>query len=360
MSVLNRRQFLAAAASGLGVAASGPAPAADPPAEAEGTVSFFLVGDTHYLADQENPKELDAVSRGLTSRLVAWLIRLPGTAIPEAAGGGTVVQPRGLIHAGDVIDSGDKDGQTAEALQQAEWRGFEADFGLTGKDGRLPWPVYEVHGNHDAPRGEGLVLDAIKRRNQRRPGLTNVSANGLHYSWDWGPVHFVNLGIVVGSAKGVTRRRRYAPLDSLPFLADDLAGHAGDRRRPVVVTHHVDVARYGGDCDPGAPDSGLEWDPCDVRGYHEAIRPYNVVGVLYGHTHARNVFRWDGTKSLKAAAGVPVFNTTRASHFQSRSQGLMYGELTDREFVVREFATTDGWETGQWTPAVWRVPLRRG
>src|SRR5262249_23309026 len=155
-------------------------------------------------------------------------------------------------------------------------------------DGKLKWPVYEVHGNHDAPQGVGLVIDAIKRRNRKRPGLANVSANGLHYSWNWGDLHFVNLGIVVGSVKEVKRRRRYAQVVSPPFLIDDLARHGKDRKKPVLLTHHVDVARYSGDCDPEAPAGAQEWDRCDVRGYHQAIRGYNVVGVLYGHTHARN------------------------------------------------------------------------
>ena len=36
-------------------------------------------------------------------------------------------------------------------------------------------------------------------------------------------MHFVALGIVVGDAPEVTRKRRYAPLGSLPFLKQDLA-----------------------------------------------------------------------------------------------------------------------------------------
>jgi hypothetical protein len=55
-----------------------------------------------------------------------------------------------------------------------------------------------------------------------------------------------------------------------------------------------------------------------------------------------------------------VFNTDNASHFHSETQALLYGEVTDRELVMREFATRDAWQTGQWTPTAWRVPLRRG
>jgi len=40
-----------------------------------------------------------------------------------------------------------------------------------------------------------------------------------------------------------------------------------------------------------ATAAGMEWDLADVKGFYEAIRNYNIAAVLYGHTHARNVFR---------------------------------------------------------------------
>jgi hypothetical protein len=64
----------------------------------------------------------------------------------------------------------------------------------------------------------------------------NVSAGGLHYSWDWNGVHFVNLGIVVGADPAITGRRRYDPLDSYKFLVEDLAAKVGDSGRPVIWT----------------------------------------------------------------------------------------------------------------------------
>ncbi len=355
MKQCTRREFLTVIGSSMPVLAGTVAHTA----EQADRLAFFLIGDTHYLARKERPEELDPVSRGVTTRLVDWLNRLPGTDIPEAAGGGQVAAPRGVLHAGDVIDSGDKSGAVFQAMQQTEWQAFEKDFGLTGKDGRLRFPVYEVHGNHDSPSGVGLAIEAIKRRNRQRPGLVNVSSNGLHYSWEWGPVHFVNLGIVVGSVPDVTRRRRYPPLDSLPFLVDDLAQHVRDRRRPVILTHHVDVARYSDLPDPRAEFRNQEWDPADVRGYYEAIKEHRVAAVCYGHTHVRNVFRWDGTKSQKAKAGLPVFNTDNVSHFNSQTQAFLYAEITEQELLMREFATTDAWQSGNWTPIVWRVPIPR-
>ena len=106
-------------------------------------------------------------------------------------------------------------GSPAPAMRDARCARREA--WPNGGDARLRWPVREVHGNHDGPRGDTVVTDTIKARNKRRAGLTNVAESGLHYSWDWAGVHFVALGIVVGDAPEVTRKRRYAPRGSLPF-----------------------------------------------------------------------------------------------------------------------------------------------
>ncbi|MFO0798935.1 MAG: metallophosphoesterase [Gemmataceae bacterium] len=345
MLALSRREFLAASAVAPTVVT---AQSADEP------VAFFVVGDTHYLADRDDVKKLDARSAPVTTRLVDTLNRLPGTAIPAAAGGGTVRTPRGLLHAGDLIDTGDK---TNVAMQETEWNAFAADFGLTGSDGRLKVPVYEVHGNHDSPRGDGLVVKQIAARNRRRPGVGNVSPNGVHYSWDWGRVHCIALGIVVGQVPSVTRRRRYAPLDSLGFLAADLREKVGTSGRPVVILHHVDMLRYAGPTDvPDAAATAREWDPADVKGYYDVLKGYNVVAIFYGHTHARNVYKWDGSNRA-AAAGIPTFNVDNSSHFGSPAQAFFYVEVGADRTTVREYATPDNYQTGSWTPQTWTTPV---
>lgn len=339
--MLSRREFLAAGAAGLAL----PAVAA----EAE-PVSFFVVGDTHLLAEKSDPAKLDSRSAGTNARLIDTLNKLSGTTIPMTAGGGSVASPKGLIHAGDCIDSGDK---TDAKMTQSEWTAYADHFGLTGKDGRLKMPVYEVHGNHDSPRGDGLAVKKIIERNKNRPGVTNVSANGVHYSWEWGRVHFLCLGIVVGEVKSVTRKRRYAPLDSLEFLIADLKEKVGTSGRPVVITHHVDMLRYA--TDPNVEDAKVaskEWDPADVRGYYDAVKGYNIAAVLYGHTHARNVYRWDGS-SKAAAKGIPTFNVDNSGHFFSKNQAFFYVEIADKKVTVREYQTNDAWETGTWTPQIW-------
>lgn len=312
-------------------------------------VAFFLIGDTHILADKLDPGQIDQRSASLINRLADTLNRLPGTKIPNEIGGGNVLNAKGVIHAGDCIDTGD---QAKIQMQRTEWNAFADVFGLTGKEGRLRLPIYEVHGNHDSPRGNGLAIEKIIERNKARPGVTNRSKNGLHYSWDWDKVHFINLGIVVGQGEGTTKRRRYDPLGSLEFLVADLKEKVGDSGRPVIITHHVDMLRYSQSVDEKVTNT--EWDPNDVKAFHEALQGYNIAAILYGHTHGRNVFRWNGTAKA-AKEGIPVFNVTKSSHYSSKQQGLFYLEVREKSVTAREYQTKDGWETGFWTPQTWKT-----
>jgi cytolysin (calcineurin-like family phosphatase) len=245
-------------------------------------------------------------------------------------------------------------------MQRAEMAGFQQHFGSNGGDGWLRFPVREVHGNHDAPLGRGYALEVIRDRNKTRKDLAAVSSNGVHYSWDWGNVHFVCLGIVVGSVKDVDRPRRYPALESFDFLVSDLKEKVGDSGRPVVITHHVDVARYCTPMGDPARQPKDEWDLADVMAYYDVLKKYRVAGILYGHTHQRRIFAWNGTPPSKNGAkdGVPVFNTDNAAHFNFESQAFLHFQLTDREIIAREYFTEEGWKNGMWRPQVWRYPLR--
>ena len=319
------------------------------------SLSFFVIGDTHYLANSAKPDELDPLSAATNAGLVETLNRLRGTAIPDAARAGNVGEPRGVIHVGDLIDSGNANDAAHTAMQHTEVRAWLAAYGLNGEGGALKYPVYEIHGNHDAPNGTGMVLPHLVERNRQRAGVANVSPNGMHYSWDWGPVHFVCLGLIVGTEKSVTRKRHYAALDSLDFLAGDLAEKVGDSGRPVVIVHHVDLARYTLPLDAPAPET-KEWDPADVHSYFEAIRRYKIAAIFYGHTHTRNVFRWDGLNT-KGAQGIAVFNNDNSAHFKMEDQAFFHVEMNERELLVREYKSPDRWQSAAWTPMSWAVPL---
>lgn len=328
-------------------------------------VAFAVVGDTHYLADKDEPTRLKETSRSINTGLIDQLNALAGREIDAAAGGGRVRDLVAVLHVGDLIDSGDKTGTVLAQMQATEWAEWQKDYGLTGKDGRLKVPVREIHGNHDGPHGKGIVLDGIVERNRRRPGVTGLSANGMHYSWDAGPVHFVHLGITVGQSRLAARRRRYDPMESLEFLVDDLAKNVGKSGRPVVIAHHVDFARYCGE----VPDEIVvknEWDYADVAAFHAALRPYRVAAIVYGHTHVRNVLAWSGPRPepVRAGqplpAGIPTFNTDNAGHFSGPAQAFLYVEVHEQDVLVRELATTDGWKTSKWTPLSWRLPHGQG
>jgi len=357
---LSRRDLLRAAALSAATFSLPLTATADvPPVQ---TVSFFLVGDTHYYAPKEAPNKLDEVSQQVNGRLIDWLNRLPGTSVPGDANGGSeivVPVPQGVIHAGDLIDSGDKgSGAVARKMQETELVSFLADWGLNGGDGKLKWPAFEVHGNHDGPRGEGAVIPEIINRNKKRKAIHAVSDNGLHYAWKWNGVHFLNLGIVVGGTKEVTRARRYDPKESLAFLQDYLATNVGESGVPVVLTHHIDVARYSQPCSKEeSPKGNPEWDPCDVHAYHMAIGKFNVIASLFGHTHARRIARWDGTPKEPATGGVNVFNTDNAGHYHSQTQAILHFMITGKEMVVREFGTKDAWQAGTWNPQTWRFAI---
>lgn len=342
-----RREFLRSAT--VGAAAIGFAPRAF--ATEPEVASFFLVGDTHYCAMKDDFGKMDETSATYNARLVEWMNRLPGSERPAEIGGGVVPGVAGVVHAGDVIDNGDK-GPAKAKMVETESAAFVADWGLNGGDGKLKWPVREVHGNHDGPQGDTAMCREIVARNKRRAGVANVSANGLHYSWDWAGVHFVALGIVAGDAPEVTRQRRYAPLGSLPFLKEDLATNVGTSGRPVVLVHHVDLHRYSAVI-PDEKVKHSEWDYGDAHAYFEMIKSYNIAATLCGHTHVRNLVRWNGTNDAKTQEGVPFLNTDNAAHFHSLNQAFLHIEVTARETRVREFATKDGWATATWTPQLW-------
>ena len=241
---MNRRRFLQLSTSAAGLFALRPLFAADDAgAPISKGASFLLASDTHYIANKEQPDAMDETSREINARLVEWLNKLPGTDIPAEAGGGEEDGVHGVIHSGDLIDSGDKTDAAHEAMQKTEWSAFASDWGLNGGDGKLRLPVREVWGNHDGPQGKGLVIDQLRERNTRRKDV-NVSANGMHFSWDWSGVHF-RQGQIGRSSQGLPFRQ-----DGLAVRSKRRSGH--DRATSnslseflgalTVVNHGIDRA----------------------------------------------------------------------------------------------------------------------
>ena len=352
---ISRRCFLRSSLGAAALAAGGCAHQAWRPSSAsDETFSFLHISDTHVYAARDLAERPDPVSWELHSNLIEQLNTLAGREMPETVGGGRVLSPRGVILTGDITDSGDKTMPESPLAQRVEAAAFAEWYGLTGCEGKLRYPIYEMAGNHDGPAGEGPMIEAIRRRNGGRVGLAAVSANGMHYSWDWGGVHCLSLGVAVAPGNGVSSRRRYNPLESLEFLRQDLAQRVGNSGRPVILCQHLDPQRHVGKLNEDRKDP--EWDAREMMQYYQAIKPYNVAGVFYGHTHRREILHWKGDK-LVEDGGIPLFNLATSGHFRAARHSLFYVEVSREALAVRECVSTDRWQSLQWTPQLWRSRL---
>ncbi len=269
-------------------------------------VTFLVTSDCHYDAwenEDRNLRNRDTIEQMNLISTVDW---------PESLGGGKIGMPRGVLVLGDLIDDGDRlfQGQNQGAQQ---WKYFLADFGLFGTEGLLRYPVFEGWGNHDGPpvgrEKHGFSLQAeLIRRNQLRAQkglIQNVSDNGLHYSWDWDGIHFVQLNLFPGDHPHPKVRyspEYHDPQGSLRFLQADLASQVGESGRPVVLLHHYDL--QGSDW----------WHPEQVEAYWQAIRPYRVIAIFHGHT-GTGVYKWKG---------IDVINTGQTE------KGFFVVQITDR------------------------------
>lgn len=240
-------------------------------------VTFISTSDLHY----REPGHAGGDHNDLNRASVEEINRIAGTAWPDQLGGDKISKPRGVLVLGDVIDDGDR-GANGHSISAEQYDLFVADFGLDGTDGVLKYPVFEGWGNHDGPpegsEKNGFSFQAhLKKRNQIRlkKGLiSNVSSNGLHYSWDWDDVHFVQLNIYPADQQreGV----HYSPVwhnpqGALSFLKEDLATKVGRSGRPVVLMSHC-----GFDTD--------WWTQEDWADLYAAASAYNIVLYLYGHS----------------------------------------------------------------------------
>ncbi|MBA4189098.1 MAG: hypothetical protein C0467_13960 [Planctomycetaceae bacterium] len=246
--------------------AAAPTTSDDPPG-----VTFIVTSDSHYVSS----KNLDRLDRNKVS--IERMNALPGTAWPDKLGGGKIEKPRGVLALGDLIDDGDRRDETP-----VQWRHFEKQFGLDGTDGLLKYPVFEGWGNHDGPpigkEKFGFSVQAkIKERNadRKKAGrIGNVAENGLHYSWDWEQVHFVQANLYPADKQHPKIRYSlpwHDPQGALSFVKDDLKTSVGDSGRPVVIMSHCGV-----DTD--------WWNPEDWAEFYKAVKPYNVIAYFYGHT----------------------------------------------------------------------------
>ncbi len=288
-----RKMLAALCAATWWVSAAGPANSAD--------VTFYSYGDSHYGA-------LDGGATNWVGRINA----MAGYTYPTALGGGSVGPARGVVALGDLINDA---GNLAKG--PAQWALWKADYGVNG-EGVCTYPVYECFGNHDLHATRFVQKDIIAR-NLLRPGLTAISTNGLHYSWDWDGVHFVALGIY--PADKWTTENTYSsvhnPESALAFLKWDLANNVGDSGRPVITLHHYDFL--------------TDWWPAWQKlAYPRELDGYNVVLILHGHQGAPYGYNWQGytvsgqNGSLNAAHITPANEILLATSTGANTWGNTY------------------------------------
>lgn len=240
-------------------------------------VTFISTSDTHYRQTDHklgHHNDLNAAS-------IVEMNRITSVRWPEKLGGDPIGDPRGVLVLGDLIDDGDTQ-QAGRKISQEQFALYAADFGVDGKDVTLRFPTFEAWGNHDGPpagqekAGFSVQAQLIQRNRLRlQKGLiSNLAANGLHYSWDWDDVHFVQLNLYPADKQhpGIKYSPTWHdPQGSLSFLKEDLAKKVGRSGRPVVLMSHC-----GFDTD--------WWSPEDWKAVYDAVKDYNVVLYLYGHS----------------------------------------------------------------------------
>ena len=248
--------------------------AAEPPRR---DVTFLSTSDPHYRQvdhPQGHHNDLNATTivemNGITK--VEW---------PAKLGGGAIALPRAVLSLGDLIDNGDAK-VAGRVIGRDQFALYAADFGVFPGEARLAYPTMECWGNHDGPpvgkekSGFSMQAELIARNRLRKEkgAIMNVSANGLHTSWDWDDVHFVQLGLYPADTQHAAikyNRVWHDPQAALTFLREDLAAHVGKSRRPVVLMSHC-----GFDTD--------WWHPEDWAAAYAVAKDYNIALYLYGHT----------------------------------------------------------------------------
>jgi len=267
-------------------------------------ITFFIASDIHYGRNQVADNEQT------NKELIAQMNYIPSKFhYPDSLGGGLVHRPRAVLMAGDLTDYGEAN----------EWEGYDEYDGFVDDFlGLLNYQLYEGYGgNHDYDLSgtDDYSKQQVKTRNLTRPGITSVSTNGFHYSWDWNNVHFVNLNLYPGPQGG-----RWAEAEgSIDFLISDLAANVGISDNPVVIYHHF-----------GFDDRAFTWwSTADANTYYDEIENYNVIAIFHGHSHDANIYQWNG---------IDVYDTGTATQGE-----WAVVNITDDELI---FASIDenGWQ----------------
>lgn len=270
-------------------------------------ITFMVVSDPHFTGDTS--------SFLINRRMVEDMNSLKGV---EHPGSNQKIDPAFVWMLGDMTDGGKKE----------QWDQYESLYGLNAEN-VLKYPVFECFGNHDG-NVDGFARQQIKHRNTERRMKIVTDSLGLHYSWDIGRIHFVNLNLYPANEwdpdcewctyfKESFREAQ----NSLTFLEKDLKENVGDSGRPVILAFHI-----------GFDDFGLKWwTESDQEKFYNVIKDYHVAGIFHGHNHAVGQTKWKGINVW--AVGSPRHDGSTGEYLVVRVNGD--GEISVRERSLRSW-----------------------
>jgi len=314
-------------------------------------VTFLSTSDSHY----REPDHKAGNHNDLNRASIIEINRIAGVPWPAQLGSDKIAKPRGVVMLGDLIDDGDR-AENGRQISAEQYKIFQSDFGLDGSDGLLKYPVFEGWGNHDGPpvgkEKHGFSSQGeIKRRNfirKEKKLISNLSENGLHYSWNWDDVHFVQLNLYPADKQreGVHYSSVWHdPQGALTFLKSDLAQKVGTSGRPVVLMSHC-----GFDTD--------WWTPADWKELYDAAKSYNVVLYLYGHS-GTGVQEWAPDGETKKWTCIND-GQTENGFFVIQITGNRVRIAFHEKSGLQRFKATDGRQAHKWSGAWdWKFPLEK-
>ncbi|MFT5166704.1 MAG: hypothetical protein ACI8P3_001936 [Saprospiraceae bacterium] len=302
----------------------------------KGAFNFLVTGDPQYNYEEMNPDGVTASNSDKIGAIFAQKI--------------CCEQYEGAIIAGDLTHYSRED-------EFERYQNFISCFKPYAFDGL---------GNHDyawiekEPEdisafveyglGEIITLERVRWeakcltiwnevRDRTRTPQTNGSYPNIHYSWDWGNVHFIQLNL--SAAENPTKfKPAQNPFKALSFLKEDLAKQVGDSGRPVILAHHYgfDGFSIGRNSDGIIIPKGEWWTGDDRQKYWETIAPYNVIAIFTGHAHYCDecYLPWDGQSIGEDLVG-PDFIPTFVSG-AAREGKYLDCQLTNDSLIVHRIS----------------------
>ena len=234
-------------------------------------ITFFATSDIHFfregwaLADQVRQVQ-EIGSLGKLGMLWPANIGMPSP-LPS------IHEPLGVVLAGDLGTN--KGAEELGAFRMLWEHGTMQDS--------IAYPIYAGLGNHDL--GDPRMFDYVGNRmcGVRMDPVTH------NYSWDWNKLHVVQLNTWLGDINlgGLTPNQVLVGFDPVKWrqnaaawLQQDLEQNARQSGRPVLIVQHYPFSSLGDG-----------WTADNYQLFWDTIKPYNIVGVVAGHTHSLSIQR---------------------------------------------------------------------